>query len=88
MDYALDALAAYLVGGLILTRYVLKAPSHRMRLRDYALGGLVMPVLFVVLLGLILIEDLWKKLLLALDFDPPEEMRAGPKPSPEQAEAE
>lgn len=79
MDYILlGILAVYLITGIVLTRSVLR-PNRRLRLREVALGALFMTVLFVFLLLCILFEDLWKRLLIALDFNPPEEMRAGPK---------
>lgn len=78
MTYALATLAAYLTLGVILARTVFKAPSMRLRVRDIALSAMVMPVLFVILLLCILFEELWKRLLVALDYNPPEEMRAGP----------
>ena len=78
MNYTLFGILAYLVLGVVLTRSVLRIPRRRLRLRDMALGALFMPVLFVILLLSIFFEDLWKRLLIALDFNPPEEMRAGP----------
>ncbi len=84
MTYLIWALVVgYLVIGLILTRNVLRAPSKRMRFWDFGLGAVVMPVLFVFLLLCILFQDLWKRLLLALDFKPPEDMHAGPQDPPE-----
>ena len=80
MNYVRYAIAAYLVVGILLTRTVLRAPSLRMRFRDYVLGSIVMPVLFVALLTCVVSEDLMKRILIALDFDPPENMRAGPRP--------
>jgi hypothetical protein len=44
------------------------------------LGAVVMPVLALILFLCTLFEGLWKRLLIALDYNPPEEMRAGPKP--------
>ena len=78
MYYLYAAIFTYLVVGLILTRSVLRAPSRRMRCWDVARGAVVMPVLSVVLFLCILFEDLWRRLLIALDFDPPENMHAGP----------
>ena len=79
MTYILyGILAAYLIAGLILTRTVLR-PNRRLRYYEVALGAVFMPILFIFLLLCIFFEDLWKRLLIALDFDPPEEMRAGPK---------
>ncbi len=77
--YFLIAAAAYLLVGVILARTVFKAPSMRLRFRDHLLGAVCMPVLFVALLVFSLIEDLWARLLIVLDYEPPEEMRAGPK---------
>ncbi len=39
-----------------------------------------MPVLLVLALLMMLFEKLWARLLVLLDFDPPENMRAGPAP--------
>jgi len=64
-----------------MTRNILAIPRRRMRFWDLALGAVVMPVLSVFLFLCVLTEDLWKRLLIALDYNPPEEMRAGPKPS-------
>ncbi len=76
----LIALAFYLVIGLILSRTVLRAKSRgRRSFWDVVVGAAIMPVLFVILLACILFEDLWKRLLIALDYEPPEEMRAGPE---------
>lgn len=72
-------IATYLVLGVVLTRVVFRAPSLKMRLRDYTLGALFMPILFVALLLFMLFEELWARLLIVLDYNPPEEMRAGPK---------
>jgi hypothetical protein len=80
MTYVLLAILAYLVVGLIMTRNILVMPRRRPRFWDLAVGAVVMPVLSVVLFLSILAEDLWKRLLIVLDFNPPEEMRAGPKP--------
>lgn len=71
-------IAAYLITGLFLARSVLRVPRKRMRLRDLALGAVVMPVLSTFLFLCIVFEAWWKRLLIALDYDPPEEMRAGP----------
>lgn len=79
MIYVYSALGIYLLIGLILTTSVLRAPSRRMRYYDFALGAVVMPVLFVALLVLEAANHLWKRLLIALNYDPPEEMRAGPQ---------
>ena len=82
MNYVYFGILAYLVLGVVLTRSVLRAPRRRMRFWDIALGAVVIPVLSLVLFLFILCEDAWKRLLIALDFDPPEEMRAGPKDEP------
>ncbi len=79
MVYVYSALGVYLLIGLILTNSVLRAPSRRMRYYDFALGAVVMPVLFVALMVMEAGHKLWKRLLIALDYNPPEEMRAGPK---------
>lgn len=78
MTYALSAFAAYLVFGFLLTRYV-TAPKMHMRFSDAILGALFMPVIMAGLLACIAYEAAWKRILIALAFDPPEEMRAGPK---------
>ena len=83
MYYVLSAVGAYLLIGLILTYNVLVMPSRRRRLWDIALGAVIMPVLALALLLFALFEELWKRLLIALDYNPPEEMRAGPKPPSE-----
>jgi hypothetical protein len=81
MYYVLSAVAAYLLIGVILTYNVLALPRRKPRFRDIALGAAVMPVLSSVLFLCVLFEPLWKRLLVMLDFNPPEEMRAGPKPA-------
>jgi hypothetical protein len=86
MNYVYAAIFAYLVVGLILSRNVLAIPRRRMRFWDLMIGAVVMPVLSLILFLSILFEDLWKRLLIALDYNPPEEMRAGPKP-PESKDA-
>ncbi len=78
MIYALSALAAYLVLGLILTRYV-AAPGLRMKFSDAVLGAFFMPVIMTGLVACMIYEAAWKRILIALAFDPPEEMRAGPE---------
>ncbi len=78
MTYVLSAIATYLALGLFLTRYV-TAPKMRMRFSDLVLGGLFMPIIMTGLLLFMLYEAAWKRILIALAFDPPEEMRAGPK---------
>jgi ABC-type uncharacterized transport system permease subunit len=72
---------AYLVTGLMLTRNVLRRPKSRnkMRLHDWAIGSVVMPAMFVFLMLCVFFEKMWARLLIVLDFNPPEEMRAGPK---------
>lgn len=78
MTYALSAVAAYLVFGFFLTRYV-TAPKMGMKFSDAVLGAFFMPVIMAGLLACIAYEAAWKRILIALAFDPPEEMRAGPK---------
>lgn len=79
MTYVLyGLLAAYLITGLILTRTILRAPRKRQRLRDLALGAVVMPVLFVALLVAEAFNKAWRRLMLMLDLKPPEEMQPGP----------
>jgi hypothetical protein len=63
-----------------MTWNVLAIPRRRPRFWDVALGAVVMPVLALILFLCTLFEGLWKRLLIALDYNPPEEMRAGPKP--------
>jgi hypothetical protein len=72
-------LAAYLAFGLYLTHGVMSG-MHRPRrsIRDWALGAIGMPVLFVAGLVLIACEKLWARILPLLDLEKPEEMRAGP----------
>jgi hypothetical protein len=81
MNYALIAGLLYLVMGIVLTRTVFKAPTMRLRFKDVIIGATLMPLLFIALLLSVFFEDLWKRLLIALDYNPPEEMRAGPKDS-------
>lgn len=78
MIYVLSVLAAYLLLGFFLTRYV-TAPKMGMKFSDAVLGSFFMPVIMTGLLGFMLYESAWKRILIALAFDPPEEMRAGPK---------
>lgn len=78
MIYVVLAVAAYLVLGVVLTWSLLKGTTRRFRFRDAVLGAVFMPVLFVLLLLFELLEGVWERLLILLDFDPPEEMRAGP----------
>ncbi len=68
----------------MLTRTILRMPSRRPSFWDMVVGAFTMPVLFVCLLACVLFEDLWKRLLIALDYNPPEEMRAGPETPPER----
>lgn len=79
MNYWYAAAGAYLLFGLYLTHGVF-AGMHkpRRRLRDWALGAVSMPVLFVVGLVFMAAERIWARLLPLLDFEKPEEMRAGP----------
>ena len=79
MIYLLSGILAYLVLGFVLTRSVFKAPSIRMRFSDVVLGAIFMPILVLLLVLFDFFEEMWKRLLIALDFDPPEEMRAGPQ---------
>lgn len=82
MKYFLFALSAYLVLGLYLTRSILKtAPTIKLRFKDYAIGAFLMPLVLLLALLLTLFEKAWARLLIALDFDPPENMRAGPDTS-------
>jgi hypothetical protein len=83
MNYTLIAIGCYLVVGIFLTHVVLRLPRQRLKFRDIVLGAVAMPVLFVALLVLTFLEDAWKRLLIVLDYNPPEEMRAGPKPKPD-----
>jgi hypothetical protein len=69
--------------GIILTYNVLALPRRRLKLRDLVVGAVVMPVLAVVLVLCEVFEKAWKRLLIILDYNPPEEMRAGPKPPSE-----
>ncbi|MBY0510784.1 MAG: hypothetical protein K2P94_11635 [Rhodospirillaceae bacterium] len=85
MNYVLIAAGAYLVVGVVLTYNVLKIPRRRLRFWDVAVGAVIMPVLSAVLFLCVLFEPLWKRLLIALDYNPPEEMRAGPKPASEDS---
>ena len=76
--YAYSGAAAYLIGGFFLTRSILKSTTMRLSFRDVVFGSVFMPILFVFFLLFELMEEAWKRLLLTLDFDAPEEMRAGP----------
>ena len=80
MVYVWAGLAAYLVIGLILTYSILPGPNKRpLRFRDIVLGSLFMPILFVILIVFDISEEMWAKILIVLDFDPPEIMRAKPR---------
>lgn len=84
MTYVLYGLAgAYLLWGMVLT-YTLRSGLHRRGgfMRDWLLGPLVLPVLFLIGLAFMAWEKLWARLMIVLDLDPPEEMRAGPAPKP------
>jgi len=88
MNYALYALAAYLILGLYLT-YVVMSGMHRRKwkFRDWLLGAVAMPM--VILAGLLceLFEKLWARLMKVLDLEPPEEMRPGPtEPAKQKSE--
>ena len=50
----------------------------RLSVRDIVFGSVFMPILFIFFILFELLEEAWKRLLLALDYDAPEEMRAGP----------
>lgn len=80
MYYALAAISVYLLIGIVMTYNVLARPRHRPEFMDVALGAVVMPMLALILFLAVLFEKLWKRLLIALDYNPQEEMRAGPKP--------
>ena len=79
--------AAYLAFGLYLTHGVFSGMHRpRRRLRDWALGAVSMPVLFIVGLIFMACEKIWARILPLLDFEKPEEMRAGPV-EPDQKKA-
>jgi hypothetical protein len=79
MNYWYYVIAAYLAFGLYLTHGVMSGMKRpRRRIRDWALGGISMPVLFVVGLVFIACDKLWARILPLLDFEKPEELRAGP----------
>jgi hypothetical protein len=66
-----SALALYLVIGLVLTHSLTDgAPGLRLRFRDYVLGAFAMPLLTLALYLFILLQKLWYRLLLALDYEP------------------
>ena len=79
MNYLLCGLLAYLVLGVVLSYAILPGPmKRRLRFRDVVLGAFFMPVLFLLLIFFDISEDMWARILIVLDFDPPEKMRAGP----------
>lgn len=78
MNYLYIGIAVYYVLGFILTRVILKGTSIRMGFRDFLVAPLAMPVLFVALMVCDISEEAWAKILVMLDFDPPEKMRARP----------
>lgn len=80
MTYVLyGCAAAYLLWGIFLTHSLLSGLRRRRTIvRDWLLGPLVLPVLFVVGLVFMACEKLWARLLVMLDYEPPEQMRAGP----------
>jgi len=72
-------LALYLVIGLVLTHSLkVGAPLLRLRLRDYLLGAFAMPMLTLALYLFMLMQKLWYRLLLALDYEPEEREREAP----------
>ena len=81
MTYLLILLAVYWLFGAGLT-YSMRSGMHRRRtpVRDWLLGPVAMPVLFLVGLIFMACEKLWARLLPLLDYEKPEEMRAGPLP--------
>ncbi len=83
MNYTLIGIAVYLVFGAVLTHSMISG-MHRRRgkVRDWVLGAVAMPVLFVVGLLCMAFEKLWARLMKVLDLEPPEEMRAGPADAP------
>ena len=79
MNYMLFGIAAYLMVGAYLTHSRLAGmQKRRSLLRDWALGSALLPVVFLLGLLFILFEKLWARLLIVLDLDPTEDMRAGP----------
>lgn len=78
MNYLYIGLGVYYLLGFVLTRVILKGTTIRMGLRDFLFAPLAMPVLFVVLMVFDISEEAWAKILVILDFDPPEQMRAKP----------
>jgi hypothetical protein len=85
MTYVLYGALAYLVIGAGLTRLIFSGPgTPRGTFKDFVIGSLIIPVVSVALLIFILFEKLWARLLIALDYEPPENMRAGPLEPPGQ----
>lgn len=78
MGYVYIGIAVYYVLGFILTRVILKGTTIRMSFRDFVVAPFAMPVLFVVLMVFDISEEAWARILVMLDFDPPEQMRAKP----------
>ncbi|MHB1206237.1 MAG: hypothetical protein ACYCZX_11755 [Rhodospirillaceae bacterium] len=82
MIYLIIGVSAYLAAGLVLTYMILPGPMKRaLRFRDVIVGPIAMPVLFVLLIVFDISEEAWARILIMLDFDPPEVMRARPKPT-------
>ncbi len=80
MIYLGSAILVYLLIGVVLTRSVsTRGPTLRISFRDVVVGAVLMPVVFLLALVCIAFEELWARLLIALDYEPPEEMRAGPE---------
>ncbi len=79
MNWTYLGIAAYLALGVFLTHLLLlEMHRPRRRFRDFALGSVLAPVLLVFLILLVLFEKLWARLVIVLDLEPPENMRAGP----------
>lgn len=81
MTYILYGLAAaYLIFGAVLTHSVIAGMHNRRgKIRDWLLGIVFMPIVFVFGLICIGLEKLWARLLIVLDLERAEELRAGPK---------
>jgi hypothetical protein len=79
MIYVLSGISVYLVLGVVLTHVLWASPRRRIRFRDALVGSFFMPIVFCGLMLCIAFEELWKRLMIVLDFKPPEEMRAGPE---------
>ena len=79
MKYVALSVALYLVLGFFLTRWIIKGTTRRLGFRDIVVGPVAMPILCLFLILFTLCEKLWARLLIVLDLDPPEEMRAGPR---------